>query len=65
MNPYIVPMTCSVCDGSGMGHIDDLGKDWQGVFFSHKDPTICAEYLEEKERQKQPTSPKQSDGSGI
>ena len=49
MNPYIIPTTCSVCGGPGMCHASYMVDAWLHGS-RHKDPEVCAAYLQQKRR---------------
>lgn len=51
MNPYQYPVFCSVCGGECSAHVRDMGADWSGGEFRHKDPSICARILESRQRE--------------
>jgi hypothetical protein len=49
MNPYILPVKCSVCGGDGMLHARDMGNMYLGGI-RHSDPQVCADYLAAEKR---------------
>lgn len=51
MNPYQYPADCDLCGGPGVGTIQTAAAAWvQGGFVSHRDPRVCRDYLDQKER---------------
>ena len=46
MNPYQMPVECSVCGGEGVARYG-RGHPWLDDF-THKDPRVCADILEAK-----------------
>ena len=59
MNPYVIPTTCDLCGGPGLAH---ACSDLYG-FMRHKDPRVCKEYLEEKEKKQQTKEEKKNEYS--
>ena len=49
MNPYIYPVTCSICGGEGM--TDNVTRVWINGG-THRDPEVCRRNIEEREQRK-------------
>lgn len=51
MNPYQYPADCDLCGGTGVGTVQTAAAAWlSGSFVSHRDPRVCRDYLDQKER---------------
>lgn len=49
MNPYINLVTCSICGEEGVSHVRDMGAEYFGAEFTHKNPAVCKENIEYRE----------------
>ena len=50
MNPYRIPVTCSVCGEEGMMHAGYAGQNWLHEM-RHSDPEVCADNLLRRRRE--------------
>jgi hypothetical protein len=64
MNPYQWPVTCSICGEEGVGTYRTAGEAWiSGSIIFHKDPRVCRENIEARERREKAKHDKQPEYS--
>lgn len=69
MNPYQHQCTCSICGEPGVAHVKDAGAEWIGGYFTHSNPSVCAENIrfrrERDQLRKEQAQTMEGVGAGI